>query len=57
MSQHARSFTGKLAGRIRGFASVVMHSGRCASAVEAGRRPDPRSLRALGIDPASFDRF
>ncbi|HEX2020965.1 MAG TPA: hypothetical protein VGO17_18690 [Aurantimonas sp.] len=53
MSHHARNF----AGRIRGFASIVVHSGRCASALEAGRRPDPRSLRVLGIDPAHFDRF
>ena len=57
MSQPTRSFTSRVAGQIRGLASVMVHSGRCASAIEAGRRPDPRSLRALGIDPASFDRF
>ncbi|MBB4004103.1 hypothetical protein [Aurantimonas endophytica] len=57
MSRSASSFTRKVAGHIRGFASIVVHSNRCAAAVEAGRRPDPRSLKALGIDPASFDRF
>lgn len=53
MSQRTRNFTG----RIRNFASIVMHSGRCASAIEHGRRPDLRSLQVLGIDPARFDRF
>ncbi|MEH6718750.1 MAG: hypothetical protein V7704_07710 [Aurantimonas endophytica] len=57
MSRSASSFTRKVAGHIRGFATIVVHSNRCAAAVEAGRRPDPRSLKALGIDPASFDRF
>ena len=48
------SFAGRFASRVRGFASIMVHSNRCAAAVEAGRRPDPRSLRALGIDPAHF---
>ncbi|WP_203566158.1 hypothetical protein [Aurantimonas aggregata] len=56
MSQ-STSFTSRVAGQIRGFASLLVHSNRCAAAVEAGRRPDPRSLKALGIDPTSFDRF
>lgn len=53
MSTRTRNF----AGRIRNFASIVMHSGRCASAIEHGRRPDARSMQVLGINPAHFDRF
>ena len=40
-----------------GFASTMIHAGRCSADLEAGRRPPTASLRHLGIDPAAIERI
>ncbi|MBP0616887.1 hypothetical protein [Jiella mangrovi] len=43
--------------RIDRFFGQLSAARECASAIDAGRRPPERSLRALGINPRSFDHI
>jgi hypothetical protein len=53
-SGHSAALAGGLFAGISSFFSILGAARSCAAALEAGRKPDPRHLQRLGIDPRSF---
>lgn len=42
---------------VRSFMTVFNGARECAAAVEAGRKPSASAIKALGLDPHSFDSY